>query len=330
MKLSSNLTPNNVYYKTSSFSLKKNQFQQIDLESTFLNSQETKIKSLSYDDMEEFDNFLKKHNFIKTRYLYERVIKDSRVLQKDDILELRIQEYYNEVMYNNFYNLYVNSPAFFSKLFTIDNKYKQYQLYIYCLCFIKYILTNHNTSDFQDLKHHEQYYSWVLNKNDPNIDSILEGPKTSTNIVFDFIKHYNSIMNPENVEGDITEYLQLATQQQISKELIKMHEYIENVPNVFDKVPDQARQYSIILDSMNVSNKYIDNDNNFIIDLENEDFGDVSDENIPAKFEDIDKIKERQTYSSRLTIKKLQELLNIYDRIKVENFTVPKNVYKIG
>lgn len=322
-----------IYYQGSMTNLQSKQIAEISRDETFFQMHRESPKTQLYFDTEEFNRILSRYSFLTNKYVYRKIIEDARVLPYDELFEDKVNSEYNESMYNNFLNIYKNSPSFFDKLFGEDGKrnlmYKKYQLYIYLLCTINYIMTNYETEDFKNtFKEYEIYHNWAITKYSAETKFLIIGPcAKSSAIKLDFQKHYATLMDPSNVEGDITQKLQLETMHNIDSSLYSVGTSIVRRQNVYHKTPDYARSYTINLASMNLLDKYLDENDNLIFDLNSVDFGDTTSENLSAKIENMDNIKTTGTVSSRLSIKKLQEIFNQYSRFRIYRLLLYKKCF---
>lgn len=323
-----------IYYQGSLTEIQSRQIQEINADETFFSAHKSKPKTQSYYDTSEFDSIMERFPFFTNKILYRKIIEDSRVLPYDHMFANRIDQEYTTTMYENFLNIYKNSPMFFDKLFGEEGKksrlYVRYQLYIYLLQMLDYIITHYDSEEFKGLfRDHELYHNWALNKYSPQIKYLLIGPLSKSSAIrLDFQKHYNHLMSSSNVEGDLTQNLQLETLHNLDVKTYDINANLLRRANVFEKTPDYAKSYTIILHSKNIDSKYLDENKNLIFDLNTVDFGDTTNDNLPATLENMTEIRTSGVVTSRLAIKKLQEIFNQYSRFKVFKLLIYKKMFR--
>ena len=323
-----------VYYQGSLAQMQARQFTNINRDNiTFMEIIKNEPKKQSYTDTAEFDGRLSKFTFLSNKFIYKKVIDDARVIPEDIVIKNRMDEYFSPRFYKNIQRLYQNAPAYFDYIFSregiAEQRHKQYSVYIYTLCLIEYSIKYYNTDEFKLIKGYQLYYDWALPKYSEHVSYIIKGPLSkSSTVKIDFKKHYSTIMNPSNVEGDLTPTLQLASLQNLDSKLTMLAKFLELQPNAFNKLKDDARIYSLVLSAlrMNYYNEPTLN-NTIVMDLRGADFGNVG--NAISKTPTLDSvIKFGTDISSRLSIHKLQELFNDYTRLRVQSFSVDMNLYK--
>lgn len=323
-----------VYYQGSLAQMQARQFTTINRDNiTFMEIIKNEPKKQSYTDTAEFDARLSKFTFLSNKFIYKKVIDDARVIPEDIVIKNRMDEYFSPRFYKNIQRLYQNAPAYFDYIFSregiAEQRHKQYSVYIYTLCLIEYSIKYYNTDEFKLIKGYQLYYDWALPKYSEHISYIIKGPLSkSSTVKIDFKKHYSTIMNPSNVEGDLTPTLQLASLQNLDSKLTLLSKFLEMQPNAFNKLKDEARTYNLIISALSVNyyNEPTLNDT-VVIDLRGTDFGNVG--NAINKTPTLDStIKFGTDISSRLSIHKLQELFNDYTRLRVPSFSVDMNLYK--
>ena len=323
-----------VYYQGSLAQMQARQFTNINRDNiTFMEIIKNEPKKQSYTDTAEFDARLSKFTFLSNKFIYKKVIDDARVIPEDIVIKNRMDEYFSPRFYKNIQRLYQNAPAYFDYIFSregiAEQRHKQYSVYIYTLCLIEYSIKYYNTDEFKLIKGYQLYYDWALPKYSEHISYIIKGPLSkSSTVKIDFKKHYSTIMNPSNVEGDLTPTLQLASLQNLDSKLTMLAKFLELQPNAFNKLKDEARIYSLVLSAlrMNYYNEPTLN-NTIVMDLRGADFGNVG--NAISETPTLDSvIKFGTDISSRLSIHKLQELFNDYTRLRVQSFSVDMNLYK--
>ncbi len=323
-----------VYYQGSLAQMQARQFANINRDNiTFMEIIKNEPRKQSYTDTTEFDARLSKFTFLSNKFIYKKVIDDARVIPEDIVIKNRMDEYFSPRFYKNIQRLYQNAPAYFDYIFSregiAEQRHKQYSVYIYTLCLIEYSIKFYNTDDFRLIKGYQLYYDWALPKYSEHVSYIIKGPLSkSSTIKIDFKKHYASIMNPSNIEGDLTPTLQLASLQNLDSKLTMLAKFLELQPDSYDKLKDEARTYNLIISALSV--KYYNEptlNDTVVIDLRGTDFGNVG--NAINKTPTLDStIKFGTDISSRLSIHKLQELFNDYSRLRVPSFSVDMNLYK--
>ena len=229
--------------------------------------------------------------------LLETVLKEGKITILSDELKIKISDYFKRIFDINIKNIYKNAPSFFQELKTNDVLSKYYKKFIILCCLLDY--PNVDSSE-------EFFINWKKLHSDDNIKAFLQGPLVNSKMKFDFIKYYNSIINPyiESIEG----YHQISLLQNQSKILEKINNDIKSLEKSLDRFPKEANGYQIYIDTSKIDRKLIIDDN-FIIDCSNIDFG------IPS-------IEHFQT-----SIKKIEYLFNNFTRLKIK-LRVYKNLYK--
>lgn len=323
-----------VYYQGSLAQMQSRQFTGINRDNiTFMDIIKNEPRKQSYTDTAEFDARLSKFTFLSNKFIYKKVIDDARVIPDDIVIKNRMDEYFSPRFYKNVQRLYQNAPAYFDYIFSRDGiteqRHKQYSVYIYTLCLIEYSIKYYNTDDFKLIKGYQLYYEWALPKYSEHVSYIIKGPLSKSSVIkTDFKKHYATIMNPSNVEGDLTSTLQLASLHNLDAKLTLLSKFLEVRDNSYDKLKDEARTYNLVISALSVNyyNEPTLNDT-VVIDLRGTDFGNVG--NAINKTPTLDStIKFGTDISSRLSIHKLQELFNDYTRLRVPSFSVDMNLYK--
>lgn len=240
---------------------------------------------------------MKKNSSAITKELLETILKEGKITILSDELKIRISEYSDRILNINLKNIYNNSPSFFQELKTNDILSKYYKKFIILCCLL----------DYSDVDSSEEFFiNWRKLHQDDNIKAFLQGPLVNSKMKFDYIKYYNSIINPsiESIEG----YHQISLLQNHSKILEKINSDIKSLECSLERFPKNANGYQIFIDTSKINRKSVINDN-FIIDLSNIDFG------IPS-------IEHFQS-----SIKKIEYLFNNFTRLKTK-LRVYKNLYK--
>ncbi len=324
-----------VYFQGSLTQMQAKQYANINRDNvTFLEIIKNEPRKQSYTDTTEFDSIITKFPFLSNKFIYKKVIDDARVIPDNLVMKNRMDEYFSPRFYKNILRMYQNAPLYFDHLFSregiTDQRHKQYSVYIYTLCMIEYIMKHYDSADFKLIDNYQLYYDWALPKYSEHISYIIKGPLSkSSSIKIDFKKHYATIMNPSNIEGDMTPVLQLASLQNLDTRLTQLFTYLTRMTNAYDKLKDEARTYNLIIQSHNVKS-YNDPtlNNTFVIDLRNCDFGETNEAlNRTANLNTI--VTTSIDLSSRLSIHKLQELFTKYSRFRITSMHVNRELYDI-
>ena len=324
-----------VYFQGSLTQMQANKFTEITRDNvTFLQIIQNEPIKQSYTDPKEFNSIISRYSFLSNKFIYKKVIDDARVIPDDIVIKNRMDEYFSPRFYKNLQRLYQNAPLYFEYLFSkeavSEQRHRQYSVYIYTLCLIEYIMKHHTSNDFQLIKGHELYYEWALPKYSEQISYIIKGPLSkSSSIKIDFKKHYATIMNPANTEGEIIPFLQLASLQNLDAKLTALNHFLSIMPNPYDKLADHARTYNLIMSALKM--KYYNEstlNNTIVIDVRGADFGNADEAIIQTPTLGT-VVSSTANISSRLSLHKLQELFNEYTRIRVANLEIDYELYKI-
>lgn len=232
-----------------------------------------------------------------TKELLDTVLKEGKITILSDELKIRLSEYAERLFNINIKNIYKNSPNFFNELKTNDVLSNYYKKFIILCCLLDY--PNIDSSE-------EFFINWRKLHHDDNIKAFLQGPLVNSKMKFDFIKYYNSIVNPyiESIEG----YHQISLLQNQSKILEKITSDIKSLEKSLERFPKNANAYQLYIDTSKINRKMIIEDN-FVIDCSSIDIGIPSIENFQS------------------SIKKIEYLFNNFTRLKIK-MRVYKNLYK--
>ena len=290
-----------------------------------------------FETNDEFYNYVSQYRFLDLDTLYSAITQEARVLQKNEIFQNMINDYYNERFMKCLFNFYNNSPSFFKVLFPVydnssranKNTHQAYQKYYYLLCIIDFTMKNKDDEKLNSLPldFKKNIVNWCITRWDPNIEFQLTGPTGNQTITFDFAKHYQSLISVQNTVTEINDYNKIVKLQNLDDRVFEILNAIVTRNNVYDKNPDYAREYNYNLDSIFLQQKYKDSDGNLIFDLSYVDFGDSTNDTTKSRLEDIDQLKTTDITLSKLNIKKLEKIFNMYSRIKVSSLVVDKNTY---
>lgn len=324
-----------VYFQGSLTQMQARQYANINRDNvTFLEIVKSEPRKQSYTDTAEFDSIIGKYPFLSNKFIYKKVIDDARVIPDNLVMKNRMDEYFSPRFYKNLLRLYQNSPLYFDHLFSregvADQRHKQYSVYIYTLCLIEYIMKHYDSNDFKLIDSYQLYYDWALPKYSEHISYIIKGPLSkSSSIKIDFKKHYATIMNPSNVEGDMTPVLQLASLQNLDSKLTQFFLMVSKMNNAYDKLKDEARTYNLVIRARNTKcyNDPLLN-NTFVIDLRGSDFGET-DYAVQSTASLNTTVTTSIDLSSRLSLHKLQELFTKYSRFRIVSLNVNRELYNV-
>ena len=324
-----------VYFQGSLTQMQARQYANINRDNvTFIEIVKNEPRKQSYTDTTEFDSIIGKFPFLSNKFIYKKVIDDARVIPDNLVMKNRMDEYFSPRFYKNLLRLYQNSPLYFDHLFSregvTDQRHKQYSVYIYTLCMIEYIMKYYDSNDFKLIDNYQLYYDWALPKYSEHISYIIKGPLSkSSSIKIDFKKHYATIMNPSNVEGDMTPVLQLASLQNLDTKLTQFFSMVSKMNNAYDKLKDEARTYNLVIRARNTKcyNDPLMN-NTFVIDLRGSDFGET-DYAIAATASLDTMVGSSFDVSSRLSLHHLQRLFANYSRFRIVSLNINRELYNI-
>lgn len=294
------------------------------------------MKGTFYEANDEFYNIVSQYIFLDLNLIYSAIIQEARVLEKNDIFETYINDYYNERFMSCLMNYYKHSPAFFKTLFPNQlqninkrNIHQSFQKYYYLLCIIQFVNDNYMDDRMTSLplKSYNNIVNWCKTRNDPNIIYQLNGPNKNQVITFDFAKHYHSLISVQDTTQDINDYNKLVRLQNLDNGLNQLFEFFKMMPNVYNKNPNFANQYVLHINTYDIKDKSVDVDGKLVFDLANIDFGDTTNDTTRAYIDEIDKLQTKDITLSKLNIKKLEKIFNMYNRLKVESLIVDKRTY---
>ena len=294
------------------------------------------MRGTFYEANDEFYNIISQFIFLDLNVVYSAITQEARVLDKNEIFESYINDYYNERFMTCLNNYYKNSPAFFKTLFpnqlqNVNNRnvHQSFQKYYYLLCIIQFVNDNYTDERMTGLpiNFYNNIVNWCKTRNDPNILYQLNGPNKNQVVTFDFAKHYHSLISVQDTTQDINDYNKLVRLQNIDDGLMSLFNFLKNMPNVYNKNADNARQYILNIDTGTLKDKYVDADGKLVFDLANMDFGDTTNDTTRAHIDEIDKLQTKDITLSKLNIKKLEKIFNMYSRLKVESLIVDKRTY---
>ena len=294
------------------------------------------MKGTFYEANDEFYNIVSQYIFLDLNVIYSAITQEARVLDKNEIFETYINSYYNERFMTCLNNYYKHSPSFFKTLFpdkadNVNNRniHQSFQKYYYLLCIIQYVNDNYTDEKMTNLplNFYNNIVNWCKTRNDPNIIYQLNGPSKNQVITFDFAKHYHSLISVQNTTQDINDYNKLVRLQNMDNGLVQLFDFLKNMPNVYTKNPNFANQYVLHINTYDIKDKFVDVDGKLVYDLAHVDFGDTTNDTTRAHIDEIDKLKTKDITLSKLNIKKLEKIFNMYSRLKVESLVVDKRTY---
>lgn len=286
---------------------------------------------------DEFYKYVSQYRFLDLDTLYSAITQEARVIQKNDIFQSMINNYYNQRFMKCLFNFYNNSPSFFKVLFPVfdnspranKNTHQAFQKYYYLLCIIDFTMKNKDDEKLSSLplEFRKNITDWCVTRWDPNIEFQLTGPTGNQTITFDFAKHYQSLISVQNTVTEINDYNKIVKLQNLDDRVYGILNAILTRNNVYDKTPDYAREYNYNLDSLFLKQKYKDKEGRLIFNISYTDFGDSTNDTTKSRLEDIDQLRTTDITLSKLNIKKLEQIFNMYSRIKVSSLVVDKNTY---
>jgi len=258
---------------------------------------------------------------VNFRVIYQKFIDDARVLPFDETFMNDIEKSFKIKLSENVKNIYNNSPAYYTRI-TQSNEIFE----IYILWFLSiFIIDFSEESSLSKYKTKNDILNWVTPRKDPNIKFFLIGPKQNQNVKNDFIAHYRNLMNAQNTISDISQYLELSSLQNLNVVVSDFRTDMLQKPNSYDKLPNSERAFTVNIDSKFVDIKILNQ--RTVMDCNGLDFNDVSETTSLSKFNSLRVVQNKSNQISRITIKKLESLLNSYGRIKINSFTIDHNVF---
>lgn len=256
--------------------------------------------------------------FIEPKYLAEAIIIDARTLPSIPIINNMIGEFYLTKLTPNLNNIYVNAPAFFEKNFINDPMgFELYQKYYYLICFIKFVADKLTDAQFQANYKMTEINAWVNSRRDPNIDYIIVGPTENTVFDINFEEHYSALISSSTSMADIVRYQQLTTAQTTSDDILNILTFLQRNPNTYYKNPDEAKKYTLNIDSSRDVIISIDKDNNLLFDCGYVNFGDTTESNDAGRIDEIHNMNPVADMDSRIATKKIERIFQMYSRVKV-------------
>lgn len=262
-------------------------------------------------------------------HLHDQIITDARTLPVITQLEEQVSNYYNTHFMSNLNNIYNNSPAFFMKNFLSNSvSFEKYQLYYYLLCYITYITENMTSEDFMRISGIDRVISWVSLRRDPNIAYIIVGPTDNTPFNVNYEEHYLTLMSTASSMDQIVQYQQLITAQTTSDDLMKIFRFLLTNPNVYVKTPDEAKKFTINIDSARGVIVEIDKYNNLVFDCGYVELGDTTAQNLEAsRYSNMTFEAKPPEIDSRIATKKLENIFNQYSRLKIKELVFDESTF---
>ena len=280
------------------------------------------------ETMYDFTKRFPKLKFEDTSLLYDQMITDARTLPIITQIADKVNDDYLTKFMVNLNNIYQNSPAFFNKHFLNSPVgFEKYQQYYYLLCFINYIEEHGEDEHIKRMNNIEKVKSWVATRRDPNISYIIIGPTDNTPFNINYEEHYNTLMSSSSSMEQITQYQQLTTAQTTSMDILKILNFMMTNPNVYIKTPDEAKKYTINIDSAKGVLVETDKNNNLIFDCGYINLGDSTEQNMTAEFNNLDNVEISGDEDSKIPTKKLEKIFNMYSRVKILDFVISPDTF---
>lgn len=276
--------------------------------------------------------FHERFSYSNTTAIYNTIIQDSRgELPVNQVLIHDIGIFYTKYFDTNLYNLYKNSPSFFSEAFFVNegNKYivnqanfEAYEKYIYLISMLVYVFQNKESLDGKLDKDYNAVVNWMQIRYSDALPNILEGPHTTYTTPLNFKEHYNALINSASTIFNIVEEAKISKLNLTYNELANFKFAFKNAPNTYNKNYDNARQYNVIVKDSSKLVAKIDEDNNLVFDGSYLDLGDVGNSQILAQYNSIIvKQDMEKTPPTRTLAQQLQLLFNEYSVISVSELS---------
>lgn len=267
--------------------------------------------------------------FVEHDLLAEQIVVDARTLPSIPAVNAIVSEYFEQHLKINLVNIYINAPAFFEKHFISDPLgFELYQKYYYLISFIKCMSEKLTDSVFQTTYKLTEINSWIASRRDPNIDYILVGPTENTVFDINFEEHYNALISSSTSMADIVRYQQLTTSQTTSNDVLNILSFLQTNPNTYYKNPDEAKKYTLNIDSSRDVIIDVDKDNNLLFDCGYVNFGDTTEQNLAAHINDIDTVQPPSgAMDSRIATKKIERIFQQYSRVKILECVVSPDAF---
>jgi len=268
--------------------------------------------------------------FTKPITVYESIISDARTLPKIEFLEQFISPIYSRLLLNNLVNIYNFSPAFYATNITSSEyNLRMYEKFMYLLTYIINILEHYHEEDF--MKKDDRLINvvqWCLTRKIQDIDFMIRGPQSPQNYNVDFIGIYNSIISPSADKTSITDYLTLATLQEVNANFLCYRDEFVKHPNVYDKNPNYAQSYTISIDTD--ENAYFKKDNigNLIVDCSEINIGSSTNKDINLKIDDAVVDTSDLRYEPRSQAIKFGNILRQFSIFRIQSLLILKSTYK--
>ena len=280
------------------------------------------------DTVYNFAQKFPKLKYIDPMIIADAVVAEARTLVFNPVIFNLVAEYYVNKLDTNMHNIYTNAPAFFTTHFLEDPiGFEIYQKYYYLICFIKLISDKLTDEQFQASYNLSDINAWVNSRRDPNIDYIIIGPTENTVFDINYEEHYAALISSSTRMSDIVRYQQLTTAQTTSKDVLGIMQFLQHNPNVYYKNPDEAKKYTVNIDSARDVIMSIDANKNLIFDCGYVDFGDTREQDVAAKMDDIDITVKPAEVESRIATKKMERIFQQYSRIRIAECVVHDHVF---
>lgn len=284
----------------------------------------TPVVEVMYDFEKKFPQL----KFEDTANLYDQLITDARTLPIVTQIGDKVGDDYHTRFMVNLNNIYQNAPRFFSDNFIKSPiGFAKYQQYYYLLCFINYIEEHKHEEELYRMNNFDKVLDWISTRRDPNIAYILKGPEDNTPFNINYEEHYNTLISSSSSMDKISQYQQLTTSQTMSSDIMRILNFMMTNPNVFYKTPDEAKKYTITIDSSKGVLVEVDNNNNLIFDCGYVNLGDTTEQNMTAKYDNLDNVQTSEEVDSKLATKKLERIFNMYSRVKILDFVIAPDTF---
>lgn len=284
--------------------------------------------SLLIDTVIDFTKKFPQMKFIDPKLLADAIVVDARTLPSIPIINNMIGEFYLMKLTPNLNNIYANAPAFFEKNFIRDPMgFELYQKYYYLICFIKFVAEKLTDDQFQANYKMTDINAWVNSRRDPNIDYIIVGPTENTVFDINFEQHYSALISSSTSMADIVRYQQLTTAQTTSDDVLNILSFLQRNPNTYFKNPDEAKKYTLNIDSSRDVIIGIDKDNNLLFDCGYVNFGDTTESNDAGRLDEIQNLNPTADMDSRIATKKIERIFQMYSRVKVLECVVAPDAF---
>ncbi len=279
----------------------------------------------------------------KPETIYKKVVDDARTLPYIGIIEPNLSTLYSNIILKNFTNLYTYAPTFYLQIVRNQKNILEYQKFIYLLVIIKFCDAHRDDKDFLGLDDSVKILvEWCKLKKLPDIDFYIQGPQCPTNYVNSvqdiksnsdkvllFSEIYGGLISTSNVVSNISNYLQVTEQQNLNKRVSEVQNSINNRPNSFDKLLNEAGSYTLSIDTAVNCQFNEDENNNLIVDFSGASLGnsnkvDMVNLSIDSAEISMDPIRAEPKIAGG----KMTRLMNNYTNFNIKNLLISKQTFK--